>query len=195
MYIYMGTHSLSYRTYWWMLTKLGRDEVIMALHMRLGFSARPARRWIQGCAKISQWGAPSPKDFFFRSECNSNKPNASLYPDWNIAIVCCLEWFHKYESHAFWFAKKWSNFKQKCSLYSGERSVPLGALVITSPMRPFITGTSLIYDPSLLDLWCGSESAILIMILSLVLPKVAIFTVQVKWVNVGLGCFENFMLL
>ena len=81
VYIYMGTHSLSYRTYWWMLTKLGRDEVIMAMHMRLGFSARPARRWIQGCAKISQWGAPSPKDFFFRSECNSNKPNASLYPE------------------------------------------------------------------------------------------------------------------
>ena len=190
----MGTHNLSYRTYWWMLTKLGRDEVIMALHMRLGFSARPARRWIQGCAKISQWGSPSPRTS--SSDWNATATNR-MHPcilNWNIAIVCCLEWFHKYESHAFWFAKK-SNFKQKCSLYSGERSVPLGALVITSPMRPFITGTSLIYDPSLLDLWCGSESAILIMILSLVLPEVAIFTVQVKWVNVGLGCFENFMLL
>ena len=41
--ICMGTHSLSYRTYLWMLTKLGRDEVIIALHERLGFSAR----WIQ----------------------------------------------------------------------------------------------------------------------------------------------------
>ena len=41
--ICMGTHSLSYRTDWWMLTKLGRDEVIMALHMRLGFSAKSAR--------------------------------------------------------------------------------------------------------------------------------------------------------
>ena len=30
-----------------MLTKLGRDEVIMALHMRLGFSAKSAQRWIQ----------------------------------------------------------------------------------------------------------------------------------------------------
>ena len=27
---------------WWLLTKLGRDEVIMALHMRLGFSAKSA---------------------------------------------------------------------------------------------------------------------------------------------------------
>ena len=63
--ICMGTDSLSYRTDWWMLIKLGRDEVIMALHMRLGFSARSAKRWIQ--------------DFFFRSECNSNKPNASSY--------------------------------------------------------------------------------------------------------------------
>ena len=45
--ICMGTHSLSYRTDWWMLTKPGRDEVIMTLHMRLGFSAKSAQRWIQ----------------------------------------------------------------------------------------------------------------------------------------------------
>ena len=30
-----------------MLTKLGRDEVIMALHMRSGFSAKSVQRWIQ----------------------------------------------------------------------------------------------------------------------------------------------------
>ena len=79
--ICMGTHSLSYRTDWWILTKLGRDEVIMALHMRLGFLARSAQRWIQGGTKIGQWGVPSLEDFFFRSECNSNKPNASSYPE------------------------------------------------------------------------------------------------------------------
>ena len=62
--ICMGTHSLSYRTDWWLLTKLGRDEVIMALHMRLGFSARFAQRWIRGCAKVGQLGAPSLKDLF-----------------------------------------------------------------------------------------------------------------------------------
>ena len=64
-----------------MLTKLGRDEVIMALHMRLGFPARSAKRWIQGSGKIGQWGAPCPKDFFIRLECNSNKLNASLFPE------------------------------------------------------------------------------------------------------------------
>ena len=64
-----------------MLTNLGGDEVIMALHMRLGFLARSTQRWIQDGTKIGQWGAPSPKDFFFRSECNSNKPNASSYPE------------------------------------------------------------------------------------------------------------------
>ena len=69
--ICMGIHSLSYRKGWWMLTKLGRDEVIMALQMRLGFSARSAQRWIQGGVKIGQWGALFQKDFFFISEWNS----------------------------------------------------------------------------------------------------------------------------
>ena len=30
-----------------MLAKLGRDELIMAPHMRLGLSAKSAQRWIQ----------------------------------------------------------------------------------------------------------------------------------------------------
>ena len=86
MHVYVWEHivSLSYRTDWWMLTKLGRDEVDMALRMPLGFSARSAQRWIKGGGgpkKIGQWGAPSLKDFFFRSECNSKKTNASLYPE------------------------------------------------------------------------------------------------------------------
>ena len=81
MHAYVWEHiAFSYRIDWWMLTKLGTDDVIMTLLMRLGFSARSANRWIQGGAKISQWGAPSPKDFF-RLECNSNKPNASSYPE------------------------------------------------------------------------------------------------------------------
>ena len=45
--ICMGTRSLSYRTDRWMLTKLGRDEVILAQDMRLGFSAKSAQRWIK----------------------------------------------------------------------------------------------------------------------------------------------------
>ena len=67
-----------------MLTKLGRDEVIMALHVYRLFGqiypeVDPGQR-----KKIGQWGTHSPKDIFFRSECNSNKLN------WNIPIVCWL---------------------------------------------------------------------------------------------------------
>ena len=76
-----GTHSLSYRTDWLMWKYFSRDEVLMTLYTRLGFSARSALRLIQGGAKIGQWGAPSPKDFFFRSEWSSNEPNASSYPE------------------------------------------------------------------------------------------------------------------
>ena len=46
-----------------MFTKLDRGEVIMALHMLIGFLGRSAQRWNQGGAKMDQWGAPFPKDF------------------------------------------------------------------------------------------------------------------------------------
>ena len=53
-YVWERKVSLFYRTDRWMLTKLGREEVLVALHMRLGFSARSAKGWIQGGAKIGQ---------------------------------------------------------------------------------------------------------------------------------------------
>ena len=40
-----------YGTARWMFTKLGRDEVLMAPHLWLEFSANPAQGWIQGGAK------------------------------------------------------------------------------------------------------------------------------------------------
>ena len=40
--------------------------------------------------EIGQWGVFSPKDFFVRSECNSNKPDAAPIRNWNIAIVAVL---------------------------------------------------------------------------------------------------------
>ena len=104
--------SLSYRTTWWMFTKLDRDEVLIITHLFIGFSANSTQGGSRGggnLLKISQWGVPSPKDFFFRLECNSNKPNASPYPELKYCDCCCSDWFHKYGSHAFWFAKK-SNF-------------------------------------------------------------------------------------
>ena len=78
MYVYVWEHivALYYRTAWWIFTKLGRDEVLMVPHLCIGFSANSAKGWIQGGAKIGQWGVPSPKDFFFRLEGYSNKPNA-----------------------------------------------------------------------------------------------------------------------
>ena len=56
--------------------KLGRDEALMAPHLLLDFSAKPAQGWIQVGAKIGQRGVPSPKESFFRLEGYSYKTNA-----------------------------------------------------------------------------------------------------------------------
>ena len=82
-------------------TKLGRDEVIMALHMCLGFLARSAKRWIQGSTKIGHWGASSPKDLYFRMQQQQTECNLVSWIEisWLFAfglisqIIC---------SHAFW---------------------------------------------------------------------------------------------
>ena len=54
MHVYVLEHIVShiYRTTWWMFTKLGRDEVLMAPHLWLDFSANPTQGWIQAGAKI-----------------------------------------------------------------------------------------------------------------------------------------------
>ena len=78
IHVYVLEHidSLSCRTAWKIVTKLGRDEVLMFPHLCLGFLANFAQGWIQGGAKLWQWGVPSAKDFFFRLEGYSHKPNA-----------------------------------------------------------------------------------------------------------------------
>ena len=71
MHVYVLEHiiSLSYRTTWWMFTKLDRDEVLIITHLFIGFLANSSQGRIQGgggnLPKIGQWGVPSPKDFFF----------------------------------------------------------------------------------------------------------------------------------
>ena len=77
MHVYVLEHlgSLSYRTDWWMFMKLDRDKVLMASHLFLDFSANSTQGRIQGGAKIGQVGFPWQKDFFFRLEGYSNKPN------------------------------------------------------------------------------------------------------------------------
>ena len=57
-----------------MFTKVGRDEVLMANTFK-GVSARSAQGRIQGGAKIGQKGSPSSRNFFFRPEGYSDKPN------------------------------------------------------------------------------------------------------------------------
>ena len=86
MHVYLLEHiglSLSYRTAWWMFKKLDRDEVLMVLHLCLGFSANSTQGQIQGGTKIGQWGFPSQKGFFFRFEGYSNNPNTG---EWSKSI-------------------------------------------------------------------------------------------------------------
>ena len=64
--------------------KLGRDEVLMVPYNCCCFLARSAQGRIQGGAKIGHGGgggggggvSPSLRNFFYRSEGYSNKPNA-----------------------------------------------------------------------------------------------------------------------
>ena len=50
MHVYLLEHiiSLSYRTTWWMFTKLDRDEVLIITHLFIGFSANSTQGRIQG---------------------------------------------------------------------------------------------------------------------------------------------------
>ena len=76
MYTLEHIISLSYRTTWWMFTKLDRDEVLIVTHLCIGFSANSTQGAVPGqgnLPKIGQWGFPSPKDFFFRLEGYSKK--------------------------------------------------------------------------------------------------------------------------
>ena len=64
------------RTAWWILMKLGMDEVLKVPYKCCCFSARSVQGRIQGGAKIGHGGSPSSGNFFFRPEGYSNKPNA-----------------------------------------------------------------------------------------------------------------------
>ena len=68
-------HIFNFRTAWWILMKLGRDEVLMVPYKCCCFSDRSAQGRIQGGAKIGHGGSPSSRIFFFRPEGYSNKPN------------------------------------------------------------------------------------------------------------------------
>ena len=134
----MGTHSLSYRTNWWMLSKLGRDEVIMALHMCLDFSAKSAQRWIQVgvyCLYITdalEYGVPRCANWINNWRLHLGK--RVIYTTGNQLHWLNMEpnRLHRFRMHTWQvhgtLNSQWGAFSN-CSLYSGERSVPLGALV------------------------------------------------------------------
>ena len=77
MHVYVWEHiiSLYYRTASWMLTKLGRNKVLIVPY-KCCYSARSGQGRIQGGAKIGHGGSPSSTNFCFRLEGYSNKPNA-----------------------------------------------------------------------------------------------------------------------
>ena len=52
MHVYVLEHiiSLSYRSTWWMFTKLDRDEVLIVTHLCIGFSANSTQGRFQGGA-------------------------------------------------------------------------------------------------------------------------------------------------
>ena len=54
MHVLEQNVSRSYRIAKWMFMKLGRDEVLMAPHLCLCFSADFAQGWIQSGANIGQ---------------------------------------------------------------------------------------------------------------------------------------------
>ena len=56
MHVYVLEHiiSLSYRTTWWMFTKLDRDEALIITHLFIGFSANSTQGRIQGGGAICQ---------------------------------------------------------------------------------------------------------------------------------------------
>ena len=78
MLIYVLEHivSLYYRTALWMFTKLGRHEMLMVPYKYCCFSARSDQGRIQGGAKIGHGRSPSSRNFRFRLESYSDKPNA-----------------------------------------------------------------------------------------------------------------------
>ena len=62
--------------FWWILIKLGMDEVHKVPYKCCCFWTRSAQGRIQGGAKIGHGGSGSLRNFFIRPEGYRNKPNA-----------------------------------------------------------------------------------------------------------------------
>ena len=75
--VYKWEHIVNpnYRITSWIFTKLGRDKVLVTPHICIDFWAKSARA-DPGQGHNRSMRGPSPKNFFFRPEGYSNKPNA-----------------------------------------------------------------------------------------------------------------------
>ena len=97
--VYVLEHivSLSYRTDWWIFTKLGRDEVLMVpykfCYKFCCFSAMPTQGRIQGGAKIGHRGP-----LLQRTSSSDRKDAAINRMQSNdletCGMKCCYIWFH-----------------------------------------------------------------------------------------------------
>ena len=85
--------SLSYRTDWWIFTKLGRDDVLMVPYKCCCFSARSVQGWIQGGAKVGH-GGPLLRLTIF-SDWKATATNRMHSNDLEACrMKCCYLWFH-----------------------------------------------------------------------------------------------------
>ena len=81
------------RTAWWILMKLGRDEVLMVPYKCCCFLARSAQGWIQGGAKIGHGGpllqesSSSDRKATVTNRIHSNDLETC-------GKKCCYFWFH-----------------------------------------------------------------------------------------------------
>ena len=69
VHVYVLEHivSLNYKIAWLIFTKLGRDKVLMTLHICIDSWAKSAQGWIQGGAKIVPRGGPFSKELLLQT--------------------------------------------------------------------------------------------------------------------------------
>ena len=82
-----------YRTAWWILIKLGRDEVLMVPYKCCCFSARSAQGRTQGGAKIGHRGSLLQESFSLdRKATATNQMHSNDLEA--CGKKCCYVWFH-----------------------------------------------------------------------------------------------------
>ena len=95
VHVYVLEHrvSLNHRIAWWIFTKLGRDKVLMTLHICITSWAKSAQGWIQGGAKIGPGGS-----LLVRTSSSDRKATATNRMHSSdleaFGKKCCYFWFH-----------------------------------------------------------------------------------------------------